>query len=169
MKYLLLSKIIKENRVKTGLSSAAAASKLKISKAYYSRLENAKEKPSEELLLRIAQLFSIPAEDVELLKRYAGLNTSVEVDSVNSDMVQQQGAGGVNVRLDPQKLMILFSDAMYVSVSENGVVLDFGQKVGPTNDQTIVARVGVSYQHARKIHDLLGKQLKKAKTMGFEN
>lgn len=63
----------------------------------------------------------------------------------------------IDVNLD--KTPILFTDNVYMTTNEDGLVLDFAQKLGPTNKVRIVSRVGMSRQHAKKFLNELGKLL----------
>lgn len=63
----------------------------------------------------------------------------------------------VNVNLDTTP--ILYTDNIFISVNEDGIVLDVGQKLGPTNQMRIVARVGMSRNHAKKFLNEMGKLL----------
>ena len=64
------------------------------------------------------------------------------------DNNQKQNQMNVNINLDTTP--ILYTDNVLISGSEDGIVLDFGQKVGPTNQVRVVARVGMSREHAKK-------------------
>lgn len=70
----------------------------------------------------------------------------------------QQNSMNVNVNLDTTP--ILYSDNIFLSVNEDGVVLDFSQKLGSTNQMRIVSRIGMSREHAKKFYKVLGDQLK---------
>ncbi len=61
----------------------------------------------------------------------------------------------VNVNLDTTP--ILYTDNIFMTANENGLVLDICQKLGPTNQLRIVARVGMSRTHAKKFINELGK------------
>lgn len=162
-----LGKVISTKRNSAGLSSYVAAKRLGKSATYYSRVENGKIRPSRELLTSIGQLFKVPAEDQRLMEQLAGYLEGHGTDSRNKEVVNNQPL--MSVKLDPEKLKILFSDGVYITISEDGIVFDFGQKVASTNETMIVSRVGVSYRQAVKIHQLLGQQLNRAKEMGIEN
>jgi transcriptional regulator with XRE-family HTH domain len=154
-----LGKIIRLKRTENNLASGEAAKILDVTPAYYSRLENGKEKPSPDLLGKIAEKYHLPIEDQRLLSQLAGYATGVGSDMGNT-AVPDAKMPGVQVKVNAESLPVLFSDSMFITVSENGVVFDFAQQLGPTAEQQIVARVGVSHGHARKIRDLLDKQLK---------
>ena len=61
----------------------------------------------------------------------------------------------VNVNLDTTP--ILYTDNVFMSINEFGIVLDVVQKLGPTNQARIVARIGMSREHAKKFVQELGK------------
>ncbi len=63
------------------------------------------------------------------------------------------------VNLNPISTPILYSDNIYMTSHEFGIVIDFGQKMGPTNDTHIVSRIGMSREHAKKFLSELGKMI----------
>jgi len=63
----------------------------------------------------------------------------------------------INVNLDTTP--ILYTDNIFMSTNEDGIVLDVCQKLGPTNQIRIVARVGMSRSHAKKFVNKMGKLL----------
>ena len=69
----------------------------------------------------------------------------------------QKQAFEIDVNLD--KTPILYTDNVYMTTNEDGLVLDFAQKLGPTNKIRIVSRIGMSRQHAKKFLNELGKLL----------
>lgn len=65
------------------------------------------------------------------------------------------------VNLDPSKIPVLYTNSVFVSSDDYGVTLDFAQRVGPTADQTIVSRVGMSAEHAKSLVKVLNENLEK--------
>lgn len=63
----------------------------------------------------------------------------------------------VNLNLDTTP--VLYTDNIYMTANSDGVVFDVGQKVGSTNQVRVVARVGMSRDHAKKFVNELGKIL----------
>lgn len=63
----------------------------------------------------------------------------------------------VSVNLDTTP--ILYTDNISMSTNEHGVVLDIMQRLGPTNQIRVVARVGMSREHAKRFVSELGKLL----------
>ena len=54
------------------------------------------------------------------------------------------------VNLNPEKVNILYTDSVFMNVSDDGVILDVCQKVGSSNQLQVVARIGMSREHANK-------------------
>lgn len=67
----------------------------------------------------------------------------------------QQLAVNVNLETTP----ILYTDNVFMSTNPDGLVLDFGQRLSNTNQMRIVARIGMSREHAKKFVLQLGKLL----------
>jgi len=61
----------------------------------------------------------------------------------------------VNINVDTTP--ILYTDRIFISINQFGVVFDITQKTG--NQTRIVARIGMSREHAKKITSELGKML----------
>lgn len=57
----------------------------------------------------------------------------------------------VNVSVDPKFTPILYADFVYIKSNENGIVLDFAQQLGPSDQFNIVSRIGMSKEHARRM------------------
>ncbi|MCH7641180.1 hypothetical protein IID22_03215 [Patescibacteria group bacterium] len=69
----------------------------------------------------------------------------------------------ISVNLDTTS--VLYTDNINMTVNPDGVVLDVMQKLGPTNQVRIVARVGMSREHAKKFVKKLGELLLKSDGM----
>ena len=55
----------------------------------------------------------------------------------------------VNINLDTTP--VFYTDQVFMSANEDGVVLDVGQKIGTSNQMRIVSRIGMSRSHAKKL------------------
>lgn len=66
----------------------------------------------------------------------------------------------VSVNLDATP--VLYTDNINMTVNPDGVVLDVMQRLGPTNQNRIVTRVGMSREHAKKFLKKLGEMLLKS-------
>ncbi len=72
-------------------------------------------------------------------------------------MADKKNEVALNVNLD--QTPILYTENIYMSTSEDGLTLDIAQKLVGTNQQRIVARVGMSRDHAKKFLKELGNLL----------
>lgn len=77
---------------------------------------------------------------------------------MNQDNSNKGNDGGVEVNI-PANVSILYTDSVYIHSNQFGVVFDFAQNVGPTNKQNIVARVGMSKEHAKVMLKVLKDNL----------
>lgn len=64
-----------------------------------------------------------------------------------------------SINLNPELTKILYTDMIYINVNEDGTTLDVCQKVGPTDQFHVVARIGMSRDHAKKLAGELSKIL----------
>lgn len=67
----------------------------------------------------------------------------------------------VNMNVDPMRTPILYADSIRLTSNENGFVLDIAQGVAGTNQAVVVSRIGMSREHAKKLAQMIGKQLMK--------
>ncbi|MCA9382401.1 DUF3467 domain-containing protein [Candidatus Dojkabacteria bacterium] len=55
---------------------------------------------------------------------------------------------------------VLYSDSVFLNTNKHGIIFNFAQPLA-NNDQKVVARIGMSLEHARKLVEVLEKELKK--------
>jgi hypothetical protein len=65
----------------------------------------------------------------------------------------------VQVSVDPGKTPILYTDSVFLNSNKYGIVFDVAQTMSPGKNQVIVARIGMSREHAKMLLDVLGKHL----------
>lgn len=63
----------------------------------------------------------------------------------------------VNINLDTTA--ILYTDNIFINANEDGLTLNVGQKIVNTQDVRIVARIGMSRNHAKKFIAEMGRLL----------
>lgn len=76
-----------------------------------------------------------------------------------SDKKQGEQTQEISINLNPDTTPILYTDNIFMSTNEDGVTINFGQSVGPSNQVKIVSRVGMSRSHAKKFLKELGSLL----------
>ena len=64
-----------------------------------------------------------------------------------------------NINLDPSK-PTLYTDSIFINSSDFGLVVDFARRVGP-EQHFVVTSVGMSFEHAKKLVDVLNDHLQK--------
>lgn len=74
-------------------------------------------------------------------------------------MADKQRQQNTSINLNPELTKILYTDMIYINVNEDGTTLDICQKVGPTDQFHVVARIGMSRDHAKKLAAELSKIL----------
>lgn len=83
----------------------------------------------------------------------------VMADDKKSGQPASPTGGQVTINLDATP--ILYTDNVMVSSNEDGVVFDFCQRVGSSPQVRVVARVGMSREHAKKLLIVLKNQVDK--------
>lgn len=68
---------------------------------------------------------------------------------------------GQQVTINLDATPILYTDNVMVSSNEDGVVFDFCQRVGSSPQVRVVARIGMSREHAKKLLIVLKNQADK--------
>lgn len=66
---------------------------------------------------------------------------------------------GISVNVNLDSTPILYTDNIFMTTNEDGVMVDVCQKLGKTNQLRIVSRFGMSRTHAKKFLKELGKLL----------
>lgn len=63
------------------------------------------------------------------------------------------------INVNPNETPILYTDFVFMNTNEDGVVIDVCQKVGNSNQLHVVARLGMSRVHAKKLVKKLSELL----------
>ena len=63
--------------------------------------------------------------------------------------------------IDPARVQTLYSDIAAIVSTENGMTLQFGQHMAGNNTPNVVASIGVSFDHAKKIAEAINNELAK--------
>ena len=74
-------------------------------------------------------------------------------------MDQKDATQNISINVNLDTTPVLFTDNVFMTTNEDGVVLDVAQKLGSTNQIRIVSRIGMSRSHAKKFVKELGKLL----------
>lgn len=149
-------KLLRQNRKQT-LAEVSGAIEVDIDSL--KEFESGSQRPSEELLLLIISHFSIPENEAARLWELANYDDSNDpnTSSLGFDPAKQIAL------VMPMDARIVYTDLVHVMANDYGLVMNFMQTAGPANQPLAVARVGMSYEHAISIVELLNKTIVKAK------
>lgn len=159
---------LKELRDKKGESVTNVAKAVGVDRTHLSKLENGHERPSPQVLNTLISHYSLSREKAIELSNLAGF--------VGKELVVTEEGKGV-IKLDDVQLPkpgtpkevqvnlsnntpVLYTDSVFITSNQYGLVLDFAQSMGPTNQQNIVARLGMSKDHAKSMLKVLQENLK---------
>lgn len=67
----------------------------------------------------------------------------------------------LKIGIDPMRTPILYADAIRITSNENGFVFDIAQGIAGTDQAVVVARVGLSKEHAKKFAEMVAEQVAK--------
>lgn len=107
------------------------------------------KRPSEDILLLLISHFDVKDSVANKLWRLANY------DQPSSQ--EQDAKAGIIV--SPNDARILYTDLVYVTSNQHGLVMNFMQESGPQSQPLIVSRVGMSREHAKAVLEVLNQSL----------
>lgn len=133
-------------------SLAEVSGAVEIDSEQLKKIEKGAELPSEEILLLLISYFDIADKDATQILEQAGYvrpaTTVTGLSNMDEQIIKQ------TLMVIPFDNRILYSDSVNISATTNGVVMDFMQTT--SNPQPVaVARIGMSLEHAARMHRLL--------------
>lgn len=169
-----IGKKLKLLRIKSNKSLSELAKDIDIDQAYLSRIENGIRKPSEKFLKSVSLLYDLSPQEIHELYILAGMGTSSLEKGENESTINNNKSKAEynnfninNISVPSQEfdvrvlpgVTVQYSDNIMVTSSAYGLVLDFAQKLGPTSQMDVVARVGLSVEHAKDFVKLVSKKI----------
>lgn len=148
----------------------AVANELGIDYSNLSKVENGYIKPSRNLLDKLIAFYEIPASEASQLYYWAGEREGVtfKLEEPKQPQPMKPNAYAGNQVAIPENNPVLYAGAVYMDASPFGVVFNFAQQVGPTNNLVVVSRIGMSNEHAKamceKTLELISKGTGKVET-----
>jgi len=136
-------RVLRESRRETVAEVSGA---VEIEADMLERIEQGKERPSEEILLLLISYFGIQEGDAVRLWESAGY----------SQQAEDRGTEAGDHTIRPAMILlaidarVMYSDGVTISGNQNGLVMHFTQAAG--QDRPLpVARVGMSYVQAEQV------------------
>lgn len=186
MKYQSLGHRLKEIREKAGESITATSKSIGVDRSYLSRIEAGHTRPSRRTLKSLISHFLV--EGMEAINLYSlasyEMGFSISTPGVKSGVyapennpqsfnypegkefmrkeeqnMEKKVQPNAGLQVNMPAIPVLYTDSCFVSATDFGIVFDFAQTVGPTNQQNVVARVGMSREHAEAVVKVLSQKL----------
>jgi transcriptional regulator with XRE-family HTH domain len=153
---------LKDMRRRRRESRADAAGAVEIDEPMLARIEQGRERPSEDILLLLINHFDLPDDEADHLWELAGYEPpEEETDEPHRETPTREDqtngrAAMLVLAVDPR---IVFSDGVHIMANSRGVVLNFAQSSG-TPQELVTARIGMSREQAQTVIDSLQRALK---------
>ena len=74
-------------------------------------------------------------------------------------MAENSQQNQLKIGTDPGRTPILYADAIVVNADDNGIILDVAQRITGTDQAFVVARIGMSKEHAKKLATIIADKL----------
>ncbi len=155
--YKNIGERLKKWRQQVHESVAEVSGAVEIDAEQLRKIENGAVLPSEDILLLLISHLDIHEKEARVIFEQAGYSKQANEppQSIDEQLIRQM------LMIIPFDNRILYSDLVNISANDNGVVMNFMQNTGNPQSNS-VARVGMSVEHAKKMHSLLGDILKNA-------
>ena len=148
-------------REKLRESLAEVSGAVEIEPEALSSIEQGTSRPSEDILLLLISHFAVKEDEATKLWELAGYEQAdTGTASMSSDLL---GGARNAVMVMPNDMRISYTDMAHVVVNDHGVVMNFMQTAGPNNQPLVVARLGMSREHAESVLEVLKKTLDQQK------
>lgn len=163
---------VRSFRLRSKMNMAELARKVGTNRSYIYKLEQNELNPSKERIEKIAEVLQLNQEELihllDLTKNISGqtIENRRGVKSTMEANVESKNIGQINV---PGTLQVLYTDSAFVTSRPFGITIDFAQFVGPTQQQNVVSRIGMSVDHAEVLINVLKKKISEAKLLTRSN
>jgi transcriptional regulator with XRE-family HTH domain len=157
-------KQLQKYRHQRGTSITHVAQSIGVDRSYLSKLEHGHERPSITILNSLIHYYALSYKKAFILScliGYSGKGLMLvkayreEVNKMN-EKTAQNSSTQLNIN---NAIPVLYTDSVLITTNTFGLVFDFAQSMGPTNQQNVVARVGMSKEHAEALLKILQEKL----------
>lgn len=173
MKYLTFGNYLRRYREEQKLSIEEASKSLGLHRSYVSKLEHGHLKPSRQLVNKVGEVYDLKDEQLNELfllvgygKRGEILHTYDRKEGEHMESTQIKGTQDIKDAIEinvPDSATVMYCDAVFVTSTKYGTVLDFGQRLGSTNKHKVIARIGMSQLHLEDVVKMLKENLEQHK------
>ena len=158
--FKVLGEKLKTIRQKLHESVAEVSGAVEIDEQSLQRIEQGKERPTEDILMLLINHFGMQDDDAATLWQLAGYEEPGSRDEHDHNHERGQESQSrtmvMIMAVDPR---VIYTDGAQVTANSNGVIMGFSQGVGTPNAIT-TAKVGMSREQAYKLLNTLEQTLK---------
>lgn len=147
--YRPLGKKLKALRDRAHETLAEASGAVEIDVRQLASYELGHSRPTEDVLLLLISHFGAKDEEAVKLWEMAGYGMS------KVPAAQMANEENIAVPNESQDARVLFTDVVDVIVNNYGVVMKFMQGTAPGSQPAVVAKVGMSREHAKSVLHIL--------------
>lgn len=155
-----LGVFLKQKRESLGLSIRQLSKNTKIDFSLISKFESNNRKPSIRNLERIKKGLGLNENEYFLMLQLGGYSRGGDTHKMEDRNSLKQNQIEVKMPESP----VLYTDSVLMAVTEFGIVFDFAQREGATNKHNVVARLGMSKEHAVVLADKIVNLLENEKS-----
>jgi transcriptional regulator with XRE-family HTH domain len=142
--FKVLGEKLKTIRQKLHESVAEVSGAVEIDEQALLKIEQGKERPSEDVLMLLISHFGMQDDDAANLWQLAGYDEPHDHDRNPTQPENQNRTMVMIMAVDPR---VIYSDGAQVTANANGVILGFSQGVG-TPQALTTAKIGMSREQA---------------------
>ena len=149
---------LKEIREKAKESIAELSGAVELDTKHIEAIEAGKDQPSEDIVLLIISHFSLKEDEALKMWELAGYKQETTgLSSMISD--SKEGTVTKTAFVHPSDARILYTDMVHVSANKYGVIINFLQGLGSSDQPMAVSRIGMSHEHAHSLLEVLRKTI----------
>jgi transcriptional regulator with XRE-family HTH domain len=154
--YKILGGQLKHLRQNRAESLEEVSGAVEIATETLKKIEGGFVRPTEDILMLMINHFGMKDDEAVQLWELAGYNKRAQQKGPTEEDIQKR-AVFIMMTLDTR---ILYSDCVHITANLNGIVLNFTQgSIDQNNQPQSVARVGMSYEQAQIVTNLLQQTL----------
>lgn len=157
--FKVLGEKLKVIREKLHESVAEVSGAVEIDEQHLSRIEQGKERPSQDILMLLINHFGMQDDDAAKLWQLAGYDQAEDDERDTGGSDTQNRTMVMIMAVDPR---IIYSDGVQITANSAGVVLNFSQGNGTPHALT-TARIGMSREQAAGLLHTLQQTLERSK------
>jgi len=154
--YETLGSQLRHLRERSRESMAEVSGAVEIDEKELSRIESGTDRPSEDILLLLISHFAVEDDKAAELWQLAGYDKGSADEERDSNQGTRQQQQTLMVMIDPR---VMYSDAVEVVGSPEGVVVNFSQNAGQHGQPLTVSRIGMSREQAKMLMGVLHQAL----------